>query len=207
MAQLYVSGPCALHVSPPNSIGGTPLFLGHGVTAPTINIEAVTVPVKCDVGGAAEFERIYSGEVARVQVDLVRYNFTVLMGIQARARTSLFPASVGGIDEPGMLGSLMISEGACYQLYVTFLSAFKPQFNIAMGLNSGGPMLRGYHFYNATLDPERVTPGSANPLSWTCLRLFDPSAPAVQGVGGPVGFGKFTLYDQLVQPAIDAGIN
>lgn len=199
MAQLYVTGP--VHVYIKHVLDGTVRFLGHGERAPTIQLTPNLVPVKCDVGGEAQFESIYSGEGATVRVDLVRYNMAVMNTIRVRSRSTAFPAAVPGYDNPGMIGTLTLAEGAYYQLILVFPNAAKPFYQNAVN----GALPAGYRFKAAVMDPESQQPGSANPyklsVSWTCLRIFDPTDR------NAFGFGGFSLYDNNVAEALAVPLN
>lgn len=187
MAQIYVTGPVNLWVK--RISDAQPRFLGHGERAPTVQFSPIWVDVHCDVGGAAVFDRIYSGESARISVDLVRFNNNVLMDIQARAKSAAVPGAEFGYDPPGAIGSLCNSDQIGYTVYMDFVGAKRPTMQNA----ANGALHPGWRFFNCTMDPESIQGGSANPykvhLSWTAVRMFNPA------VNNAFGFGSFTLFD------------
>lgn len=169
-----------------------------------MEIRPVKIDVKNDLGGEAPFDAIYSGESARITVDLNRFNTPLLRSIEARSRSATFPGAVGGFDAPGQVGTLMVTEGASFQLLLHFPFSAKAPFLGAVGPNSGGPMIQGYRFFAAYLDPESVQGGSASVLkyhlSFECLRVFSPTASGV-------GFGSFALYDTDVSSVVSLPLN
>jgi hypothetical protein len=121
--------------------------------------------------------------------------------MRARAKSTSFPTATDGFDAPGQIGTLALVEGSAYELFLRFpFSAKGPFMNAA-----NGALPAGYRFRAAVADPESFQGGSANPykfhLSWTCYRLFDPTAT------NAFGFGSFTLYDSNLASIAGLSIN
>lgn len=196
MAQLYSTGPVSVYCG--IGSGGTPLFLGHGQRAPKISITAEFRDVECDLGGAVSFDTMYGGERGRVSVLLSRYNETVLTIIQDKAIAAA--GAVRGTDDPGEIGSLMVSEGLTYGLWLNF-----PYNTKAFNSNAAnGAIPAGYHFFAAYLrGPDDIEVGSTTPkmvqCNFDCLRTFNPA------ISNAFGQGRLALYDHVmgVLPVID----
>ena len=198
MASLFSTGPLNIFVA---YGAAAPVFLGHGERAPKIDVRPRYAPVTCDLGGEEPIDDLQSGESGSVQVELIRWNYPLLNSLKSRTRAPAFPASVAGAQAPGELGTLMVTEGAAYQLFLQFTRAGNPVFGAA---GAGGAMPAGYRFAAAFLDPESVTSGAASAhkysLTWKCLRTFSPATSAL-------GVGNFLLYDYNMAAIAGVAVN
>lgn len=197
MAQVYVTGPVDLWVQTARQ--GGPTFLGHGERAPVIQLVPHYVVHHADAAGAAVFERLYAGAIARISVDLVRFNQATLDDIQAAGgaawdQPGAEADAAFGFDPPGAIGTATMAEGLGHTLYLRFGGALRPTMQ---GLrNPRARLPRGYRFYNCTLEPQVVRGGSAAPykvsLAWLATPWFNPD------YRNRWGYGSFTLYDDDV---------
>ncbi len=94
----------------------------------------------------------------------------------------------------GEIGTLMVTEGVAYELYVVMPYTAKPAF---------ATQVAGYHFYAAMLENDDFELGSTarkQRMMWHCVRKLVPAAggTTVQGVNNYGGFAKFLLYDYNV---------
>ncbi len=181
MGQPYVTGAVSVWIG---SAAG-PLFLGYSERGPNISIRPHYSNVFVDLSGmSVPFDKIYDGEEAIVSCDLTYFNQNVLLAIEDYAGTTS-----PGFNEPGEIGTLMLTEGIAYPLYLRFPYAAKPAFQ--NGLN--GAMPAGYRFYRAMLEtddfPDLGTKARKIHLSWHCLPQLDAT------VSNDFGTGTFTLYD------------
>src|SRR5438105_3720161 len=117
MAKPYVTGPCAIYCG----IGAlyAPIFLGHSERGVRIRIAPEYEPVHNDLGGRVPIDWLYEGETAIISADLTRFNEAVYELIAARPRTSTL-GSVPGVNVPGDIGTMMITEGFAYPLWLVF---------------------------------------------------------------------------------------
>ncbi len=175
MAQLYSTGPCALFVG--LGTGYAPVFLGHGNRAPDISVQPRYKGVQCDLGGEVDFDTLMVGESGRVSVTLVRYNEAIAAACEAKATAGITaaggPAGVRGFSGFGEIGTLMLTEGASYPLWILFPFAGK--------IPVYATMPAGYRFISTFLQSDDVQTGTTQPkmmrFTWTCLRSFSvPSA-------------------------------
>lgn len=191
MAQLWCTGPAHIFVGNGGSASQrTVQYLGTAEQAPQIIIDPQYEQAFNDVGGGlVPIDELYQGEVANVSMVLTRWNEDVLQDIRSLPNFATnSPGAHGSID----LGTLMLSEGCTYPLYIKFPYA---QAKTAM---AGMP--NGYRFWAAkNVGPFQVMPGTSlmrKQLIFNCLRhwgLGSPlSGPALQkDVAPSVGI----LYD------------
>jgi hypothetical protein len=204
VAQPYVSGGVSIFVGVASTSGG-PVFLGHGERAPRPRVHRHYVPYFSDLGGSrVPFDVAHAGESGSVSVVLDRWNESVLRVIEDAATTGRAGnLGVRGTNDPGEMGTLMVSEGVAYPLWLRYEFAGRPTMNIG----ANGVMRKGWHFLAAFLDqvddfedlglqPHKVL------LTWTCLRLFDPTAASTTS-----GYGKFALYDEDMSAVANLPIN
>lgn len=192
MAQLYATGP--VYVFCAVDTGGGLLYLGTGERAPRISITPAYRDVQCDLGGEAPFDTMYSGNSGRVTVTLMRYNEAVLRKIEDYAASLHL---IRGQEDPGEIGSLMLTEGLAYQLVLVFPYATKTAF---------ADMPAGYNFLAAYVrGPDDIESGTSNPkkvqITWQCLRKFDITNQ------NNFGAGSFKLYDHNIPNGLNALLN
>lgn len=173
MAQIWVTGPCAIYVGLPGS-PGTPVFLGHGEEGPRTREIRDFIPVRCDLAGMqAAFDLMYSSKSVEVVVDVIRYNLSVFQAVRA------FPNSVAnpGIDEWGSRGTLMVQEGIGTNLWLQFpYSAKASMAGLPPGLPFVGAVLVGPDESEMGLKPYKIR------TMWRCIPRYDPAT------------GRFTTY-------------
>ena len=177
MAIPYVTGPVDIWVAPGNEGA---IFLGHAEHGPTISVRPRYSPVYVDLAGQTiPYDMVYDGEDAIVTATLTRWNQNVLDLIEAIANDT-----ASGIDDPGDIGSLMLTEGKAYELWLHFPYAAKPAF---------ADMLPGQRFPCAFLEtddsPALGTQAKKAHVVWHCLRYLDMS------VTNEFGTGRFLLWD------------
>jgi hypothetical protein len=182
MAQLYCTGPVDLWIG---FNFESPDFLGHSERGPSFQVRPQYSPVFVDLGGQnVPFDTVYDGEDAMVTVDLTRWNNGLLEIIQDKAGLT-----GPGSDAPGNIGTLMVTEGSAYQLYLHFPYAAKAAFSN----QTNGALPAGYRFRAAFLEtddsPDLGTKAKKQHLVFHCLRTFDPS------VVNAFGYGELQLFD------------
>lgn len=176
MTQPYVTGPAHVFVE----VTGGVAYLGTTERTPKILIRPAWEPLFNDIGGKVPFDMSYEGEEAFISGDFNRFNESVYADMAARA--SALSAPVRGIDTPGNIGALMLTEKLTINLWMLFPYTAKPAMNPA-----GNAMPSGYHFYATYLvGPDELEPLGTTPrkirLIWHALRIFDAQ-------------GNFNLYD------------
>jgi hypothetical protein len=192
MGQLYASGPVDMWCGV--GAGRSPLFLGHGEKAPRIQVYRHYKQIFSDPGGEVPFEKGYSGEWGIVSVVLDRYNESTLRIIQDVATVNTGTPPSRGFSLPGEVGSLMLTEGLTYTLFLRFPFAAKPAYSNP----ASGAMPAGYRFVAAHLgspdDLFDLGPPNARKvgLIFECMRAFDPT------VTNAYGGGSLLLYDENV---------
>lgn len=190
MAQPYGTGAAELWAGVGPSHG--PLFLGWCERNPIMQVRPQYSPVYCDIAGAVPLDEMYGGQDGLVTADLTVYNETIYAVIADKAVAGTGLGTLRGRELPGELGTLMVTEGAAYPLWIRFPYAAKP----LMGgpAAPGGPMPAGYRWAAAFLMNDDIpefgqTRAKKLHLVWHCLRVFDPSAASV------LGAGSFLLFD------------
>jgi hypothetical protein len=188
VAQLYATRAVNIWLKFPGDT--QPQFLGHGTTAPVPIITPSYVPFFPDIGGPnVPTELLECGESARVEVDLTRYNWNVLMAARSRARNARFPAIRPGFTDAGQGGVAVIRGGCATVLYLEYPGANLPAFQDFVS----GNLPDGFRFFAAMLDPETHKPGSTDAykvrLNWWDLRAYRRDATS------QFGRGTMTLFD------------
>ncbi len=182
MSQIYTTGPVQAWVAFKGTAG--PTFLGYSEKGPSFQVRPQYSNVFTDYGGQdVPFDVIYQGKDAIVSCDLIDLNIGLLYAIQDIAGLSGAPGDAG-TDDPGEIGTLMITEGKAYQLYLYYPYANKAAFST---------MEPGQRFMAAMLmnddSPSLGTKEKKQHLVWHCLRAPDFSQPDNLG---PV---KLKLFD------------
>jgi hypothetical protein len=191
MAQLYTTGPVDVFIR--HALDLSPVFLGHGERAPTIDITPNYLPVKAHYGGEIPVDAIFSGETGKVRMELVRFNHNALNMLKNRARSMLDQNPVKGLFEPGQIGTMIISEYSFFELWLRFTHSKKLH-------NNNGDLPDGYRFLTAVLEPESIVGGSSTimkvSLTFSCWRYpFCGYGLATRpGIGGFNGV-NLKLYD------------
>lgn len=198
MAIPYVTGPVHIYVgtggAPPRNPAspGTPVYLGSAEVAPRIRLNPQWVPVNNDAAGARlPYDVIWSGEDGTISGALTVWNWAVYAACRRRPNN----AGTIGFNAVGDVGTLMVTEGMAYPLWLHF-----PYFTKF----SGAGMPAGRRFLACwLLGPDEEEPGTGvNRVHFTfqAHRWYDPST------------GTFTLYDEnmsgipAVPPATALGV-
>ena len=202
MAQAYTSGPCPLYAGV--GLNGAPVFLGHAERFPRIQIRPRWSDVYCDLSGqSVPYDQVYDGEDAVVTADLTRWNESVyaVMADRAKTNSNFLAITSRGANGFGEIGSLMVTEGLAYNLYVVFPFAAKAAYSATMPL--------GYRFQAAFLQgPDDFELGGTARklrLSWRCLRSVQSGAMQTTAGAGANNYGgaiKFVLYDNGLIPFV-----
>jgi hypothetical protein len=130
MAQPWVTGPSHIYV------GGSqgPGYLGCFEQGASGQFNPDYTPVMSDVAAAKPHDHIYGGTDAGCVGTLTVWNWTILLAIMSRP----IAGRNFGYDPPGARGSLMVTEGLAYQMWMQFPYATKAAF--------GGFMPGGFRF-------------------------------------------------------------
>ena len=175
MATLYTAGPTHVYVGLQNCSPGQALYLGTCEEAPVIEVTPEYRPVRNDIGGETPFDLSFQGESAVTQGDFNRLNRSAYNGLAARPR-SLQAGSTPGLNAPGDVGSLVLTEGDGISLFLLF----------AFGANGASPkpayiangLPPGYRFPVSVLfGPDRITTGTRPQkysLLFRSIRLWSP---------------------------------
>lgn len=182
MAQPYVSGPVHVFVGIGGYAGSTsamltknPAYLGTGERAPRPSFRPGFEPLMNDVTGTRiPYDWVFEGEEALVTVRLTRWDENVLFAMQNRVGAA---GQARGLNLANDIGTLMITEGAAFPLWLLFPFGVP---GIGKPAMIGGGMPQGYHFYAAFLEgPDDMDQLGTNPrtvdLVWHCGRVFAPT--------------------------------
>ena len=164
MAQPYSTGPAIIYVG----LGGsTPVELGTAENGPRIMIDPKWEDLFNDLGGKTPFDKMYQGESAVVSATLTVWDELVYTALAAR----FSPGLTRGIDIPTARGTLMLTEGQSYPLWVQYPFVIKAAYSASMP---------GCYRFNAAMliGPDALEPGVKVykiQMIWACLGLYDPS--------------------------------
>jgi len=145
-------------------------WLGTGKVAPRIRIRRRFRPIyQSDAGKQVEYDKAYSGQDAIIEMKLNNWNEYTYAQLAARVNQRSQGGGPRGVDTQDSIGSLMLTEGLAYMLFIQFPNAAKPVMQAA-------GMPAGYRFFAAYPLIEDVRPGlPANELqlTWHALKLYD----------------------------------
>ena len=211
MAIPYSTRVCLLHVTFPGSTAA--LFLGTGEDGVTIEEHPDFAPVMNDLSGPRKpFDMMYCGNEAIVSVTLTRWNEPIHASLAAYGHPN---TSIRGKDNPLDRGTLMLTEGKTFMLYVTYpsvagiIAAPVPPY-AAQGLPAG------YRFFACHLmAPLRLLPGTrpykVQMVFHAVSTYSSPSGPSDSAFAvaklTTAPAQSFALYDHNVGLAIAAGAN
>ncbi len=173
MAQPFCTGPALLYVGV--GPGRAPVFLGTTEHTPRIIKRKNYKPLFNDLAGQMiPYDKSFQGEDCLVISELTRLNWPVYN------RITCAPDAFGGVpgmNFPGDMGTLMMTEGGSYFLWVVFPYAAKPAF---------ATMSPGYRFFSAFLeDADTLAEVGTNPVkvmvAWYCGRVIVPVTTGVSG--------------------------
>jgi hypothetical protein len=160
---------------------GEPEFFGH-CEAPGFSVDWLWRYAQHmnDLGGIKEpYDQSYQGKAALISGVLTRLDWNVL-----EAFTTFGAGGSSGVDVPGDIGTLIMTEAAGFELFLRFPYARKfPGIGLAAGL----------HFPVCKWDREtfqNLTPGAAAvAVAIYALRDFDAE------ISNEFGWGGWTLFD------------
>jgi hypothetical protein len=194
MAQAFCSGPVPIYCGV--GAGGSPLFLGHAERFPRVSIRPRFSSVYCDLSGqTVEYDSVYDGENSHVIADITRWNESTYAIIADRAKTRTAATVNRGTTGFGEIGTLMMTEGVAYPLYLVFPYAAKAAY---------ATMPAGYQFFCAYLaGPDDFDLGSTARklrLVFNCIRQVQAATggTTVLGANNYGGMLQLGLYNNNV---------
>lgn len=210
MASLWTTGPAHMFtVLSPTST--TPVYVGTAETKPDIEVTPAWTEVKNDIAGQSlPLDRMYDGMEGMVSAIMTRWNYPVLLAMQARPNIAVAGAGgLGGAEGVNFqldVGTMMSTEGFTYPFWVWFPKA-------ALAAYAGMPA--GYRFWSTFLiGPDKIEPGTRakkQALVVKAQRAFTPSNSPAQSVpGGMVPGGPtavFRLFDHNMTGISSALLN
>lgn len=153
-------------------------YVGTGEIAPDIIKQTKFDPVYNDLGGSLPWDYLFNGEEAVIPINLTVFNWSVVNKLDASPR----PNGTPGFYDANAIGSLMMTEGLAYHMWLVFPYA------ASKAIYSAAGMPAGYHFWASWCDSLVVQPGTkANKIriNMRAVRLYQPAS---------IGNG-FVLYD------------
>ncbi len=147
-----------------------PLLLGTGMRGPRIKVRRAYSRVWNDLTGPElAFDKIWAGEEALIFFDLTRWNENIYQLMATRPRAGATP----GAEPPGTRGTLLMTEGKAFPLYLRFPAFdFHPRFKAAGGQ-------AGYRFLCASIEEDDYETGSGanmRHLALHCWEVYDPKS-------------------------------
>ncbi len=193
--QPWTTGPALVYANGMGLSNGSAFFVGTCREKPIIDVDFEYEPVRNDLAGAKPADMMYLGRSAQVTCDLTEFNYPVVQALCSPPNFSLAIAAltvptVGqagqfGWDNPGDLGTLMITEQNAFVLYVVF-----PYFASHPAMAG---MVPGYRFLAAMTNKESIvgagTETHTKRLIFDCERVLDKTV-VISGFAG-----RWTLYD------------
>lgn len=160
-----------INISRPVVINAVNLFyLGTGKLPPRVIIRRRFRPIyQSDSGRVIEYDKCYAGQDAMIRMVLNNWNEYTYSIIAARVNQRSVGGGPRGVDTMDSIGSMMLTEGLAYMLFLQYPNSGKPM------MASGG-MPAGYRFFAAYPLTEEMQPGLvANNLvlDWHALKLYD----------------------------------
>lgn len=191
MAKVYVTGPAYIYVGVGNIALGSGsgisgilsypnpqdiYFLGSCQQPPRILINPKFKPIFADIGGSeVPYDWMFMGEDAAVFGVLNYWNESVYAKCASRPYPYL---DTRGAQRAAGVGSLMVTQGFAYHLWIRFPYAAKPVFSDMPG---------GYHFTAAWMSgPDEINPGTRSgkrAVAFHCARVYNAAN------------GTWSLYD------------
>ncbi len=194
--QLWSTGPALIYVGVAGNPAAGAGFVGTCETKPTIDIDFLFKPVMNDVGGDVSMDEMYVGMQGMVTLDLNKFNYGLAESLATLPNIAGALAGavgvVAGRNDPGDIGSLMLTENLAFVLFIRFPYAAKAAYGAG---SAGGPMVPGYRFPACKPNKESIASGTTphnKRFIIDCKRSFDPS------VNNTYGNGRFILYDTAV---------
>ena len=198
MASLWATGPAFIYAAPPTYSIGSALFVGTCEQKPTFDVDFLFAPLMNDVAGDESMDEMYVGQRGTGSFSFGRFNYNVAEALaNANPAAALAVAAGGGVSArgglsvPGDIGSLMLTEGRNFVLYVVFPYYVKP----AMGAGAPAGMVPGYRFPGCMVSkhsPKMGTQPHSKTMIVNMKRIFDPT------VTNAYGYGGFLLYDYSI---------
>lgn len=196
--QLWSTGPALIYAGPITVSAGGVLFVGTCKVKPVIEVDFLFKPVSADVGGDAPLDRMYVGKRGQLRLDLNRFSYPVVQALCNVPNTALALANVPnpgspGVDNPGDVGTLVVTEQQTYVLYVVFPYYLKP----AYGGGQPTGMVPGYRFPFCSTNKESIHPGTDEHHK---TLIVDATRGMINpGFTNVYGSGQMMLYDYGVQ--------
>lgn len=186
MAQPYVPGPVDLWLG--IGAGGAPVFFGHCEKGFDLQKRPRWGELICDLAGSVPMDEYFEGADALLSGTLIRYNETTYRSITDFSAPRL-AVSIPGLELPGDIGALAISEECTYMGWLRHPYSVKLVFNDPIS----GAMVPGYRMMAMRLERDSIPDLGPRPkklpLTWRCLRVFDFN------YRDNLGQGRFILYD------------
>lgn len=187
MADAFSAGPGLCFVG----IGGgyaskSPVFLGTGKGRPKIRRNRRWVPVMNDIAGDEPYDWSWMGQNGMVAYQLTRWNEPVYLAIAQmpnpfRGIGLAGAAAIEGLESLGDTGTLVMTEGMTFPLWIT-----QPQTTIKPAYAALGHH-PGWRFYDAFLlgpdELERGTAPAETHIVFYCMRGYNRT------------FNTFGLFD------------
>lgn len=176
-AQLYSTGPAHVYVAlPVISLGAptglkTPIYFGTAKISPQIELRAEWEPVFNDLGGKVAFDTAFMGEEALTSIEFTRWVEPVYAQLANRPTPGGgIAGGIRGLTGPLDVGSLMLTEGLNFGLYIIF--------PFARAKRAYATLPRGYFFPGTFLmGPDKHNQMGTHPkelfLLFHSLRLFN----------------------------------
>jgi hypothetical protein len=176
MASAFCTGPALIYCGV--GAGYSPAFLGTAERGVRMRIKRHFSPVMNDLAGDEPYDWSYLGQGGLLMATLTRWNEAVYAAMAAAANPFL---NTRGSDVSGDTGTLMLTEGVSYPVWVRFPYAVKTAY-VAAGMPAG------YRWYSCFLmGPDDLDPVGTQPrklhLVWYASRSYS------------VLLNKFVLYD------------
>jgi hypothetical protein len=142
------TGPVATWVAGAGSV--TPLFFGYGSVAPQSQIFARWTKVLSDrTGGMVPRDKMYQGQEALIFIEFAEWSDAVRESIAA---TPVPNVAKAGVNSPGDIGTLAITEGAYFILYMVYPYSFNAGGHPVFRTGGANPIVPGYRFVGTTLE-------------------------------------------------------
>lgn len=177
MAQAWCTGPAYLFCQPPAQ---SVQFLGNTERTPKMRVVREFEPVMNDMAGTkVPYDRLFQGKHIFISGLLTRFNWSVYLAL------AQLPNVTGdGLDIPGDVGTLMMTEGKAVPFWV--------EFPYAVGGRAGkaamAGMPQGYHLFAGVFEgPDEHEAGTGpNKIGFNMHGLRVPVVSTISGASGLV---------------------
>lgn len=146
---------------------GTPVYLGTCQAAPKIRWDPAFEPIMNDISGSRKpFDFIYEGMDAMVIGDLTVFNWAVWEQIKSLPNH----ANPAGTQLPGDIGTMMVTEGFAYPLWVHYPYATKAAL-AAAGMPAGRRFVAAWLM--GPIDEDPGTKQNTFHIQFYCAQAYD----------------------------------